>query len=270
MESRAPASADSTPSLLRRGSQAILRSLGWTSLLVPLPGPQGIVVVYPHTSNWDFIIGVLYKIGVSLRVRWVGKHTLFRWPLRRLFLRLGGVPIRRNQRSGFVDAVLAEFARGEPMWLAVTPEGTRSRTSSWKSGFYRIALAADLPVGLGYIDYFHPHHWNRHLHQVDRGCDRRFRPHPRVLQGQAGPAAGKRGRHTAAAMIDAKGPSAGLSGSGRPLPGRSGGSLRRRVRRSPSAGPPFEPWAARHRTIGRIAPFCRMKCRSADVDPHPH
>jgi 1-acyl-sn-glycerol-3-phosphate acyltransferase len=153
MESRAPASAEPSPSLLRRSARAVLKSIGWKTVLVPLPGPQGIVVVYPHTSNWDFIIGVLYKIGVSLRVRWVGKHTLFRWPLRRLFVRLGGVPIRRNQRSGFVEAVLAEFARGEPMWLAVTPEGTRSRTSSWKSGFYRIALAADLPVGLGYIDY---------------------------------------------------------------------------------------------------------------------
>jgi 1-acyl-sn-glycerol-3-phosphate acyltransferase len=153
MESRAPASAESSPSLLRCSARAVLKSIGWKSVLVPLPGPQGIVVVYPHTSNWDFIIGVLYKIGVSLRVRWVGKHTLFRWPFRRLFVRLGGVPIRRNQRSGFVDAVLAEFARGDPMWLAVTPEGTRSHTSAWKSGFYRIALAADLPIGLGYIDY---------------------------------------------------------------------------------------------------------------------
>jgi len=153
MESRVPASAERSPALLQRIARTVFRAFGWKSVLAPLPGPQGIIVVYPHTSNWDFIVGVLYELCVNLRVRWIGKHTLFRWPLRPLFVRLGGVPIRRNQRSGFVDAVLAEFARGEPMWLAVTPEGTRSRTSSWKSGFYRIALAADLPVGLGYIDY---------------------------------------------------------------------------------------------------------------------
>ena len=131
----------------------ILRLCGWRSVLVPLPAPKGIIVVYPHTSNWDFFIGVVYKIGTALPVRWVGKHTIFRWPVRRLLVYLGGIPIRRDQRSGLVDAMLAEFAKHDRMWLAMTPEGTRSRTEYWKSGFYRIALAGNLPVALGYIDY---------------------------------------------------------------------------------------------------------------------
>lgn len=141
------------PTLAQRCARLLLRALGWHSVFVSLPSPKGIIVVYPHTSNWDFIIGVLYKIGAGLPARWMGKDTLFRWPFRRLLLRIGGIPVNRRERSGFVDALLAEFARNDRMWLAVTPEGTRSRTDHWKSGFYRIALAAGLPIGLAYIDY---------------------------------------------------------------------------------------------------------------------
>lgn len=153
MDSRAPASLAASPTLKQRAARALLDLIGWHRVLVPLPGPKGIIVVYPHTSNWDFIIGVLYKVEHRLPVRWMGKHTLFRWPLRRLFLHLGGIPIRRGANSGAVDAMLAEFARNDWMWLVVTPEGTRARTNHWKSGFYRIALAGNLPVGLGFIDY---------------------------------------------------------------------------------------------------------------------
>ena len=153
MELPPAASIDRFPSIAQRCASALLRLFGWRSVLAPLPAPKGIIVVYPHTSNWDFIIGVLYKIAAGLPVRWVGKDSLFRWPVRRLFLRLGGIPIKREQRSGLVATVLAEFAKTDWMWLAVTPEGTRSRTDYWKSGFYRIAVAGRLPVGLGYIDY---------------------------------------------------------------------------------------------------------------------
>lgn len=153
MEPSHPPTDASAPSILRRLAGAVLRAIGWNSVLVPPPAPKGIIVVYPHTSNWDFIIGVLYKVGVGLPARWMGKDTLFRWPLRRLFVRLGGIPINRRERSGFVAALLAEFDRQDWMWLAVAPEGTRSRTDHWKSGFYRIAVAGKLPVGLGYIDY---------------------------------------------------------------------------------------------------------------------
>lgn len=137
----------------QRGSGLLLRLFGWRRVFVPPPVPKGIVVVYPHTSNWDFIIGILYKIATGFQVRWVGKDTLFRWPVRRLLLRLGGIPVNRRDPSGFVDTLLAEFARTESLWLGMAPEGTRARTNHWKSGFYRIALAGGLCVGLGYIDY---------------------------------------------------------------------------------------------------------------------
>jgi 1-acyl-sn-glycerol-3-phosphate acyltransferase len=153
MKSLPPDAIEGRPTFPQRCARLLLRSFGWRSVFASLPSPKGIIVLYPHTSNWDFIIGVLYKIGAGLPARWMGKDTLFRWPFRRLLLRIGGIPVNRRERSGLVDAMLAEFARNERMWLAVTPEGTRSRTDHWKSGFYRIALAAGLPIGLGYIDY---------------------------------------------------------------------------------------------------------------------
>jgi 1-acyl-sn-glycerol-3-phosphate acyltransferase len=142
-----------SPSMARRCTRAILNLFGWRTVLVPLPAPKGIILVYPHTSNWDFIVGLLYKIAAGVPARWMGKHTLFRWPVRGLLVHLGGIPITRDQRSGYVEGLLAEFAKHDHMWLAVAPEGTRSRTDYWKSGFYRIAVAGNLPVGLGYIDY---------------------------------------------------------------------------------------------------------------------
>lgn len=145
--------APSRSSLVARLARRILESFGWRLVLAEPPGPKGMIVVYPHTSNWDFIIGVLYKVGVGLPAHWMGKDTLFRWPLRGLFTRMGGIPINRRERSGFVATMLAEFDQREWMWLAVAPEGTRSHTDHWKSGFYRIAVAGRLPVALGYIDY---------------------------------------------------------------------------------------------------------------------
>jgi 1-acyl-sn-glycerol-3-phosphate acyltransferase len=137
----------------QRGSGFLLRLLGWRRVFVPPPVPKGIIVVYPHTSNWDFIIGILYKIATGFQVRWLGKDTLFRWPVRQLLLRLGGLPVNRRDPSGLVGTLLAEFARSESMWLGMAPEGTRAHTNYWKSGFYRIAVAGGLCVGLGYIDY---------------------------------------------------------------------------------------------------------------------
>ncbi len=131
----------------------LLRLFGWRAVFVPLPAPKGIVLVYPHTSNWDFVIGLVFKLGVGLPAHWMGKHTLFRWPLGGFFRYTGGIAVRRDEQSGAVDATLREFAQRRHMWLAITPEGTRSHTAYWKSGFYRIAVAGNLPVGLGYIDY---------------------------------------------------------------------------------------------------------------------
>ncbi len=139
--------------LAARIAGALLRLARWQAVLVPPPGPKGLIVVYPHTSNWDFPIGMLYKLAVRLPVRWMGKDTLFRAPFGGLLRRLGGIPVNRRAQTGFVEEMVAEFDRQPWMWLVLAPEGTRSHTDHWKSGFYRIALAARLPLGLGFIDY---------------------------------------------------------------------------------------------------------------------
>ena len=131
----------------------ILRLIGWQTVFTPPPGPKSVVLVYPHTSNWDFPIGVLWRSKHRLFINWAGKDTLFRWPLKSFFLWHGGVPINRRERTGMIEQLLKAFATRETFHMCFTPEGTRSWTDHWKSGFYRLALAAKVPVGLAFIDY---------------------------------------------------------------------------------------------------------------------
>jgi 1-acyl-sn-glycerol-3-phosphate acyltransferase len=138
---------------LRKACLALLRACGWTASLEWPPEPHGLVLVYPHTSNWDFVVGMLFRIGSGLPVHWMGKDSMFRWPFGGLLKALGGVPINRRARQGVVAALQAGFASSEWMWVVVAPEGTRGHTDHLKSGFYQIALAADVPIGLGYFDY---------------------------------------------------------------------------------------------------------------------
>jgi 1-acyl-sn-glycerol-3-phosphate acyltransferase len=131
----------------------VLRVLGWTLRYVPPPSPKSVLIFYPHTSNWDFPLGLLARAACGLRVHWVGKHTLFRGPLGPIMRRLGGIPVDRSARAGIVEQLRARFAARDSFHVAIAPEGTRSRGECWKTGFYRLALAAGVPVGLGFFDY---------------------------------------------------------------------------------------------------------------------
>ena len=131
----------------------LLERLGWRFDLPAPPEPRVLLVVYPHTSNWDFLWGILSRWGSGWPIRWLGKHTLFVGPVGWLFRRWGGIAVNRAAAEGFAE-VLVEGIRSAPsMILAITPEGTRSYRDHWKSGFYRIARAADIPIGIAYIDY---------------------------------------------------------------------------------------------------------------------
>jgi 1-acyl-sn-glycerol-3-phosphate acyltransferase len=127
--------------------------LGWKVRVVPPPVPKGILIVYPHTSNWDFLAGYMTKLALGLPLSWVGKDTIFRWPVAGLLRRMGGIPVNRRERTGLTERLRAEFARRDWMWLAIAPEGTRAHVPHLRSGFYRLALAAGLPIGLAFIDY---------------------------------------------------------------------------------------------------------------------
>jgi len=137
--------------LFSRFCRALLRLAGWKVVLVRPPGPKAVVIVYPHTSvvivyphtsNWDFIVGILARYAIAIPFRFVGKDTLFRWPFGGLFRRLGGIPVNRRQSTGFVGDLIEAFDKADSLYLAIAPEGTRRRIDHWKSGFYRVALAA--------------------------------------------------------------------------------------------------------------------------------
>ncbi len=136
-----------------RLARLALRAFGWTCVDLPQRPRRAVMVVYPHTSNWDFPLGLLFKVAVSLDVNWVGKDALFRGPFGPLMRWLGGIPVNRRQHTGFVERMAAELRSREQFLIAIAPEGTRGLTPGWKSGFYRIARAADVPVLLAVIDY---------------------------------------------------------------------------------------------------------------------
>ncbi|MES2300222.1 MAG: 1-acyl-sn-glycerol-3-phosphate acyltransferase [Pseudomonadota bacterium] len=135
----------------------LLKLFGWRMRHRPLPGPRGIAIVYPHTSNWDFVIGLLGKWALGLPFRWLGKESLFQgWTgktLGRLMRSWGGVPVERGVSTGATARLAATMQAADWFWLALAPEGTRSYRANWRSGFYHLAVAAKVPLCIVYLDY---------------------------------------------------------------------------------------------------------------------
>lgn len=138
--------------LRRLLAHAFWAVIPWKFVSEPAPQQPAVILGAPHTSNWDFafMLGIAWRLGIPLR--WLGKHTLFtswRGPLMRA---LGGIPVDRTEPSKVVDEVVARVQAGEIFGLVITPDGTRSGHTHWKSGFYRIARTTGMPVVLGYVD----------------------------------------------------------------------------------------------------------------------
>lgn len=141
-------------------ARAILARAGWKVRFDGFPAPCGVVIIYPHTSNWDFVFLILAKWAIGIEAVYLGKDKLFRVPgLGALLRASGGIPVDRSMPHGVIGGMARRLAaardRGEPTWVALAPEGTRAWRPSWRSGFYHMALAAAVPVGLTYIDYAH-------------------------------------------------------------------------------------------------------------------
>ena len=134
-------------------SKFILRSLGWKIENNPPKNKKYLIIGAYHTSNWDFLIGLLCLSALGLKFNWVGKHTLFLWPFGLLFKSMGGIPVNRSVHTGFIHKITELYNNSDELIIAMSPEGTRSKTDYWKSGFYYIALSANIPLDLGYIDY---------------------------------------------------------------------------------------------------------------------
>ncbi|MGC0250284.1 1-acyl-sn-glycerol-3-phosphate acyltransferase [Pseudactinotalea sp. Z1748] len=124
----------------------------WRLSTSPAPDRPTILIGAPHTSNWDFafMLGIAWRLGVD--VRWLGKKSLFRGWRGPIMRALGGIPVDRSDPSRVVGEVVQRVRAGEVFGLVVTPDGTRSGHTHWKSGFYRIARETGMPVTLGYVD----------------------------------------------------------------------------------------------------------------------
>lgn len=116
-----------------------------------------ILIAAPHTTNWDFIFFLLIIFKFQIPVHWMGKHTMFIRPFRHLLIRLGGIPIDRSQKSNTVQIMADEFKQADRLIVTIAPSGTRSgeyqNVTEWKSGFYRIAHQAGVPIVCGFVDY---------------------------------------------------------------------------------------------------------------------
>lgn len=132
----------------------LLKLLGWKCSFNGLPAERGIIIFYPHTSNWDFCIGILAKWAMGLEFKFLAKHTLFEIPIFGSWLQgIGGMPIIRNSPQGYVNQLAQSLSVSPYLWIAIAPEGTRRKTLGWKSGFYHIAIQANVPIGMAYLDY---------------------------------------------------------------------------------------------------------------------
>lgn len=131
----------------------LFKAMGWKAVVNVPMGDKYIIALAPHTSNFDFILGLLYSRAMGFRSDFLMKKEWFFWPLGTLMRKLGGIPVYRSRKMSMTDH-LAETARQRATFhLCITPEGTRSRTEEWKKGFYYIALKAGLPILLYGVDY---------------------------------------------------------------------------------------------------------------------
>jgi 1-acyl-sn-glycerol-3-phosphate acyltransferase len=131
-----------------------LKLFGWRLEGTQPPFPKKFVfLAVPHTSNWDvpFMLAAAYVLDV--RISWMGKHTLFEGPFGWAMRALGGLPVDRRAPQGLVQQVIDLFGEREELILGIPAEGTRRRVKFWKSGFYRIALGAGVPICLGFLDF---------------------------------------------------------------------------------------------------------------------
>lgn len=118
----------------------------------PIP-PKFIIALAPHTSNWDFVIAILYRRAFGVKCQFMIKKAWFFWPLGYLMRAIGGIPVERGKRTNLIDQMVKVARESKTFGLTITPEGTRKPVRKWKQGFYQIGLKADLPILLFKLDY---------------------------------------------------------------------------------------------------------------------
>ncbi|MEI6088038.1 MAG: 1-acyl-sn-glycerol-3-phosphate acyltransferase [Bacteroidota bacterium] len=127
---------------------------GWKmDVNLPANYDRCVVIAAPHTSNWDFVYSLAVFFHYNLPVRYLAKNELFRWPIKGIMEKSGGLPVYRHSKNKLVDEMIQLFKDNEKLMLAIPAEGTRSKVEKWKTGFYHVALGANVPILLGYLDY---------------------------------------------------------------------------------------------------------------------
>ena len=134
----------------------LLSALGWKTIgELPVNEKKMIIIVAPHTSNWDFVMGVIIRGAMGFKANFLGKKSLFKKPFGSIFTGLGGIPVDRSVSQNMVEQVVDIANKRSTFILAIAPEGTRGKVKKWRTGFYYIALKANIPIIMCQLDYEH-------------------------------------------------------------------------------------------------------------------
>jgi 1-acyl-sn-glycerol-3-phosphate acyltransferase len=142
-----------TSRLVHGAARSILRLVGWRTHVVPPPASSYVLIGAPHTSNWDFVLALLLMAAEKLPIRIMGKDSLFRGPTGVMMRSLGAIPVDRSQKANLVDQIAEIFSQYDDLIVGLAPEGTRAKSTRWRTGFYYIALKANVPIVMAYLDY---------------------------------------------------------------------------------------------------------------------
>lgn len=139
---------------LRWISIVVLKLTGWkTEGEIPADLKKCVMIAAPHTSNWDLPFTLMIAFALRAKIYWMGKEQIFKFPFRGLMMWMGGIPVDRSKANNMVQASADAITNAEQLFLIVPPEGTRSKVTYWKTGFYHIANTANVPILLGFLDY---------------------------------------------------------------------------------------------------------------------
>jgi 1-acyl-sn-glycerol-3-phosphate acyltransferase len=140
--------------LLRWISIIILKLLGWkVEGEIPRDLKKCVMIAAPHTSNWDLPYTLMTAFALNAKVYWMGKEEIFKPPYRGIMMWMGGIPVDRKKSNNMVQASIDALKANNQLFLIVPPEGTRSKVTYWKTGFYHIAQGAGVPILMGFLDF---------------------------------------------------------------------------------------------------------------------
>jgi 1-acyl-sn-glycerol-3-phosphate acyltransferase len=140
-------------SFSQKFTNGMLRLLGWEAVIMEPVPEKCIIIGAPHTTNLDLPFTLMLIYATKVRSNWLAKKEVFNPPFGKIFSRLGGIPVDRSRRHNLVKDIATRIRESDVMRIAIAPEGTRSLSKYWKTGFYYMALEAKVPIVMGYIDY---------------------------------------------------------------------------------------------------------------------